>query len=233
MRCNRTLVHENRHVVLAQARRAGRIVAPRVSVGKPERGSIKPALAGERKPVILRARVAVVCFKYVMPASPNIRIRPIEKTDFERLYAIDQACFPLGVAYSRYEMRWFITRKGAFGFVAEAAPVDANAASGESIIGFILGWKERNRAGHIITLDVLEPYRRRAVGALLMKKAEEEFVSSRIRLAVLEVAVSNEAALSFYKKFGYEVSERLGSYYPTGEDAFEMIRWLESEASST
>jgi ribosomal-protein-alanine N-acetyltransferase len=162
-----------------------------------------------------------------MPAHP-IFIRPIDKADLEMLFAVDQKCFPRGVSYSRWELKWFTSRRGAFGYVAELCAARVVSVNRKQIVGFILAWKETNKAGHIITLDVLEPFRRRAIGSLLMKKVEDEFRRDRVRMAVLEVAVNNTPAFEFYKKFGYEVSERLRNYYPTGDDAFEMLRWFDS-----
>ncbi|MBZ5537100.1 MAG: GNAT family N-acetyltransferase [Acidobacteriia bacterium] len=157
----------------------------------------------------------------------HVSIRPIEKSDFETLCEIDQACFPPGVAYSTWEMRWFLTRRGAFGFLAEVGDKENLPPGGSPIAGFIVAWKVQGKAGHIITLDILERYRRLHIGSNLMKKVEEEFRKAEIRVALLEVSVNNTAAQEFYKGFGYKVNERLKNYYPTGEDALEMARWFE------
>jgi ribosomal-protein-alanine N-acetyltransferase len=156
-----------------------------------------------------------------------ISIRPIEKADFETLCEIDQACFPPGVAYSRWEMRWFLSRRGAFGFLAEIGDKTQIPPGSSPIIGFIVAWKVQHKAGHVITLDVLERYRRLHIGSKLMKKVEEEFHDAQIRVALLEVSVNNTPAQEFYKSFGYKVNERLKNYYPTGEDALEMVHWFE------
>lgn len=157
-----------------------------------------------------------------MPASP-FNIRPIDKSDFEKLYAIDQACFPQGVAYTRWELRWFLSRQGALGYVADIKAVEQEIPV---IAGFIVGWIKKQKAAHIITLDVLEPYRRQSVGKTLMRKLEEDFRREAVRVVILEVAVSNITAQHFYKQFGFEVAERLKNYYPNSEDAFEMVWWL-------
>ena len=160
---------------------------------------------------------------------PSDLLRPIDKSDFETLYSIDQACFANGVAYSRFEMRWFMSRRGAFGFVAELPQKKEEAGSSEhSVIGFILAWKGQKQVGHIITLDVLEPYRRQSLGSRLMRQVEERFRENGVRIAVLEVSAENHAAMEFYKKFGYQVTERMRGYYPNGEDAFEMVRWFDA-----
>ena len=48
-------------------------------------------------------------------------LRPYRAADFERLWQIDQACFPPGIAYSQMELSGFITRRNAITIVAEFA----------------------------------------------------------------------------------------------------------------
>ena len=153
----------------------------------------------------------------------SFTLRPIDKSDFEKLYAIDQACFPQGIAYTRWELRWFLSRRGALGYVAEIEVAEQEIPI---IAGFVVAWMKEHKAAHIITLDVLEPYRRQSVGKTLMQKLEEDFRREAVRVVVLEVAVNNTAAQHFYKTIGFEVAERLKNYYPNSEDAFEMVWWL-------
>ena len=42
----------------------------------------------------------------------------------------------------------------------------------------------------------------------------------------LEVRVTNEAAISLYKKLGFEVTRTLNGYYSDGEDAYVMTKRL-------
>ena len=46
-------------------------------------------------------------------------LREYRKEDFDRLWAIDQACFPPGISYSRFELMSYIKRRKAFTVVAE------------------------------------------------------------------------------------------------------------------
>jgi ribosomal-protein-alanine N-acetyltransferase len=51
----------------------------------------------------------------------GFHLREYRKEDFERLWAIDQACFPPGISYSRSELVSYIKRRNAFTIVAECA----------------------------------------------------------------------------------------------------------------
>src|SRR6185369_13010780 len=83
-------------------------------------------------------------------------IRPVTFKDIEALYALDQACFPPGIAYSRGELRRFLGIATAVGVLADR---DGTLA------GFAIGYLTRGRTAHVVTLDVGTGERRRRRGA--------------------------------------------------------------------
>ena len=58
-------------------------------------------------------------------------IRDFKLEDFETLWLIDQECFPIGIAYSRQELKLYMRRRGSVTLVAEDS-------SGAAIGGFIV-----------------------------------------------------------------------------------------------
>src|SRR6202021_1354830 len=93
-------------------------------------------------------------------------LRDYSPSDFERLYEINQACYPRGIAYSRRMLRWYLGERGAFCIVAEA--------TGEAeppIIGFLIA-DHRGEDGYIVTIDVLAEQRRSGVGTALLQETE-------------------------------------------------------------
>ena len=62
------------------------------------------------------------------------RIRKFQKTDFDTLWRIDQACFDAEMAYSRPELALYMRRPGAFTLVAEG---DGDAKA-NSVLGYIV-----------------------------------------------------------------------------------------------
>lgn len=65
-----------------------------------------------------------------------------------------------------------------------------------------------------MTLGVLAPYRRLGVGRQLLQKAlQQASLRPRIMEAYLHVQPSNEAAIAFYQKFGFEIAETIPDYY--------------------
>lgn len=81
------------------------------------------------------------------------------------------------------------------------------------------------RRGHVISLAVLEEWRRKGIGYNLMVKAMEAMKTYYgAEEYYLEVRVSNEPAIRLYKKLGFNVVKILQGYYLDGEDAYLMAR---------
>jgi ribosomal-protein-alanine N-acetyltransferase len=149
-------------------------------------------------------------------ALSRIKLRSYLPSDFETLYRIDQICFPQGIAYGRFEMKVYLRVRGSYCMLAES--------DGE-IAGFILCELAPDE-GHIITLDVLEQYRRQAVGSMLLEDAEREAASMGGKRMVLETATTNKAAIAFWEKHGYRQFVTIDNYYGQGLDAFGMEKTL-------
>jgi ribosomal-protein-alanine N-acetyltransferase len=149
-------------------------------------------------------------------------LRAYDPADFDTLYEIDQACYPPGIAYSKRTLRWFLRLPGAQCLVAQLAPQQQRGP----IAGFVLAEHEGLR-GHIITLDVLEAYRRRGVGSTLLGAIERQLVARGVRQVELETATENHAAVAFWQKHGYRTRGVLKRYYLDRLDAFRMTKALE------
>ena len=143
-------------------------------------------------------------------------LRPFHPEDFPVLLAIDKACYPPGIAYSRRELSEYMQFPGADCLLAETAG---------AVVAFLLT-SHRGTEGHIITIDVLEPYRRTGVGSLMLEAAEKRLAERGVTLAALETAVNNDPAISFWEKHGYRTRGILKNYYPGQLDAYAMTKSL-------
>ena len=151
----------------------------------------------------------------------KFHLRDFRAEDFDTLWKIDQQCFPPGIAYSRIELKFYMKRRGSFTLIAatEAAL---------PVMGFIVAEASRKNIGHVITIDVLPEARRFGLGSEMLKAAEARLAASGCRGVVLETAVDNTAALSFYKRHEYFVVRTVPNYYSNGVDAFVLQKVLES-----
>ena len=120
---------------------------------------------------------------------------------------------------------------GAFTLVAEAGlePGDVAIANRvlteDSIVGFLVAECSR-KIGHIITIDVRAEVRRHRVGSALLDAAELRLLSAQCQIVRLETAIDNAAAISFYKRRGYNVIQTIPHYYSSGVDALLMEKDL-------
>lgn len=147
-----------------------------------------------------------------------MRIRDFQPSDLPVLSKIDEACFPLGISYSREELAGYIAFRSARTWVAEEKG---------SIVGFLVVNREPARVGHIITIDVLKGARRRGTGTRLMKVAEEWARKARLQVIYLETGEDNLTAQSFYERLGYRKLDKVERYYSNGQAAWVMVKHLE------
>ena len=77
--------------------------------------------------------------------------------------------------------------------------------------------------GHITTVAVDPAWQRQGVGALLMIELHHYAIDRRLESLTLEVRVSNVAAISLYRRFGYAPAGVRKNYYSDeGEDGLVM-----------
>lgn len=163
-------------------------------------------------------------------------IREFRAADFDAIYAIDQACYLADIAYSRDELRWYLSLPGAECLVAEirgsltGRSKSSAKALPKKIAGFIVTARQNVHA-HIVTIDVLELHRRAGLGASLLRRAEASLQKRGAREVWLETATNNEAAIAFWNKHGYRTRGRIRNYYPGGLDAFSMSKPLAGAAA--
>ena len=146
-----------------------------------------------------------------------MRLRDFRPEDLETLYRIDQACFAPGISYPREALSEFIGNRRSRTWVAEE--------TGE-VAGFLIAERQAQGVAHIVTIDVLESWRRRRVGSSLMDAAEEWARDQKLVLVYLETAENNAPARNFYEARGYRKVDHVRNYYSDGASAWIMLKWL-------
>jgi ribosomal-protein-alanine N-acetyltransferase len=151
-----------------------------------------------------------------MPA-PNltaIRVRDFGPRDLEAAFALDQLCFEPEIAYTRGQLRFFLSRPDAVGLIAE---------SDDGLAGFAIGHRAGGN-GHIVTIDIAEAHRRRGVGRTLLMEMVQRLEAAGARRIRLEVDLRNPGAIAFYGSMGFRETRRLSDYYGRGLDGLAMVR---------
>jgi len=148
----------------------------------------------------------------------EIHLREIKSSDLNQLYALDKKCFPPEISYSRKYIKQLLEMENKIGIVLTIK---------FKIIGFVLAVKY-GEVSVIVTLDIDPKYRRKGYGNKLIKALEKQLKREKIKIIILQVNVNNKSAISFYKKNGYEITDEMENYYPNNENAYEMVKALES-----
>jgi ribosomal-protein-alanine N-acetyltransferase len=145
----------------------------------------------------------------------SVVVREYRSADFKCLYDIDQAAFPKGIAYSYLELQYYVRSSRSRTLVAQDA--------GE-VVGFVIGWIEPQRLGHIITIDVTPHRQRQRIGSLLLKEIESWLWSRGASAVYLETPADDEGAKGFYSRHGYWIIESIEGYYNDSLDALVMMK---------
>jgi len=158
----------------------------------------------------------------------GFRVREFNLKDLEHVMQINAACLPEN--YSSYFYRDLYQRYPETFRVAEVE---------DSVHGYIMcrierGWSKIGkltpaRLCHIVSIAVMENYRRRGIGRKLiveaMRKGRDVYGASE---GYLEVRISNDAAIGLYDVLGFKKVKRNYGYYMDGEDAWVMAATLDN-----
>ncbi|MEM1658639.1 MAG: ribosomal protein S18-alanine N-acetyltransferase [Candidatus Jordarchaeales archaeon] len=164
----------------------------------------------------------------------TVVIREARHDDLLRVVEINRICLPENYPY--YFFQHLLESYPECFIVAEV--------DGE-IVGYIMNRIERGlsslnpspfrivKKGHVVSIAVMPDYRRRGIGRMLLERGLQAMRKYGAEEAVLEVRVSNEPAISLYKRIGFVVVKTIKGYYHDGEDAYLMCKKLVEESEQT
>ncbi len=145
----------------------------------------------------------------------DVIIRTATYRDLDNIYRIEVESFK--IPYPRKYLAVLLALSGDLFIVAE---------NNSKVIGYAVGVLRYGNVGHVISIAVSKEWRRKGVGTKLMLELERRFKERSMSTAMLEVRVSNKAAIKLYEKLGYKIADRIRRYYPDGEDAYLMLKRL-------
>ncbi len=149
------------------------------------------------------------------------KIRECREEDLEEVISINKKCLP-----ENYASIFFEEMREKYPDLFYVAEVDGRIVGyimcREETAGFDLPRLRAKRRGHVISIAVLPEYRRRGIGRSLLAKALDSMKARKLEECVLEVRVSNTAAINLYRKLGFEIVSQIPFYYMDGEHAYLM-----------
>jgi len=144
-----------------------------------------------------------------------IDLVPAALVHAELLASMHRICF--AVPWSARAMGEVLAMPGAAGLIAVEGGAGGPA-------GLVL-WRSAGGEAEILTLAVLPPWRRHALGGRLLAAALANAAEAGAAAMFLEAAADNAAALALYQGAGFTVVGRRPGYY-NGVDAVTMRRDL-------
>jgi ribosomal-protein-alanine N-acetyltransferase len=150
----------------------------------------------------------------------TITIRSFQAGDIDSVLALEQECQELA-HWSRRDYQDVL--QGAMeGWVAE---------QDDAIGGFIVIRRIHHEV-EILNLAVARNERRKGIGSKLLQTAMEHAIKGRALRTYLEVRMTNDAALSLYRRHGFRVvGRRVGYYHSPNEDALTLATDLSASNS--
>ena len=137
-----------------------------------------------------------------------------------QVVTLEQESFALPWTFEQLEAE--LTRETNFSF----ALINADS-NDENLVAYVVARHVAEEL-HILTLGVHPTWRRQGCGAQLLQQLLLEAESAGVRLALLEVRVSNTAAQKLYQKLDFNFSGmRRGYYSDNGEDAQLLSKELD------
>lgn len=155
-------------------------------------------------------------------AGDQYSVRVFRTDELPQVMHINTTCLPEN--YSSFFYRDLYQKYPETFLVAEAD----GEAQGYIMCRIEKGWSKLGmltpaRLCHVVSVAVMEGYRRRGLGRAMvveaMRRGRDVYGVSE---GYLEVRVSNEAAISLYDVLGFRKVKRNYGYYMDGEDAWVM-----------
>lgn len=143
----------------------------------------------------------------------DIKIEAASVSHLGELYEIEKQCFEQE-AFTKQQLAYMLTAYNAIGLAAKV---------NDETAGFVIAQVDIRRNvpfGHILTVDVAPAYRRMGIAQKLLREVETRLREYGIRECRLEVREDNLAALSLYRKIGYEKVGILERYYGDADGVY-------------
>jgi ribosomal-protein-alanine N-acetyltransferase len=150
----------------------------------------------------------------VVEAEAPVFIRRMREEDLPEVLAIERLCF--SNPWSRETFQGEIQNR------AISFPLVVIHREEKRIVGYVVFWQVGDEA-QINNVAVHPDYRGRGYGELAMRYVLERLRENRVHFVSLEVRVSNQPAISLYRKLGFTILGVRKNYYTRpDEDAYVM-----------
>lgn len=145
-----------------------------------------------------------------------MRIRSAGIEELPEVQRIENSCFG-EERYSAEVLAAMLEEEGFETFLAEDEEIMGSAT---------VNYRKDLVAAQLVSIAVLPRFRGRGVARALLAEAEARVRKRGADRMVLQVSVTNVAALNLYLHQGYVLQGMIGDYYGPGKDAYFMEKML-------
>jgi len=144
-----------------------------------------------------------------------MKIKEVSSNDLNEIYSLEKKVFDKN-AFSKDLIKKLI-RTNTFFLKIETKKIR------KEILGFIIVVKDQIDRVNIINFLINPKYHHKGYGTYLLQRTIQKIKElNKIKKIVLNVQLHNLAAINLYRKFGFEILEKIENYYQSKEDAYLM-----------
>ena len=170
--------------------------------------------------------------------SLSIDMRPLQASDIEDLEKLQLQLFPVSYSKSFYEELLDSTQTQTILSIDKSTNQIVGVLTArfhsdyQSFLHWLLGYSGF-KSGYIMTLGVLNTYRRKGIASSMLHQIEMDLKEKQqCKKMTLHCKVDNDAAIAFYKAHGFRIGSRLSNYYfinKKKEDAFFLEKNIDEK----
>ena len=147
------------------------------------------------------------------PDPVEVEVRECTLDVIDVVEGLEYRIFKPSEVYSRGFLEWLCR---------ECSKTSYLALVNGRYVGYVINCIDRPGQGHVVSLGVVPEFRRMGIGRALLCRSICA-LAPMVDKIVLEVRVSNQAAIRLYESLGFKTHHRIPHYYSDGEDAYFMI----------
>jgi ribosomal-protein-alanine N-acetyltransferase len=188
---------------------------------------LREAKIGAHCTPVERVKAITAFPKKKKTAAPRVTIRAAEGLDVEFIHSLSKKVFSRYGPYEDMLMRWFESEitETLLAFM-EKRPV------GFAMLGrHQCEWNSRQVA-ELLAIAVEPAKQKSGIGNYLIREIVRKAGELRVEIVVLHTALENMPAQRLFKKHGFLPSEVKKGFYPKGQDAFLMYKYMKLTSNS-
>ncbi|UCF83861.1 MAG: GNAT family N-acetyltransferase [Desulfobacteraceae bacterium] len=158
------------------------------------------------------------------PERSQITIEAAQGSDVEFIHCLSKKVFSVYGPYEDMLARWFDsdTTVTLLAFM-EARPV------GFAMLGRHQRERDSRQVAELLAIAVEPAKQKSGIGDSLIREIVKKGEELRIEIVVLHTALENMPAQRLFKKHGFTASEIKKGFYPQGQDALLMYKYMRSQ----